>query len=89
MVSEKGSPFLPKGQVIMFSGGTPLSRLTLSTVKLIILKEDNLNCLDIFKTQPGPVVKNATLGHPAGNRTRDLANLVRCSESGSILSRIA
>ena len=23
-----------------------------------------------FKTQSGPVAKNATLGHPAGNRTR-------------------
>ena len=32
-----------------------------------------------FKTQPGPVAKNATLGHPAGNRTRDLTNLVQCS----------
>ena len=30
------------------------------------LKEENLEHLDIFKTQPGPVAKNATLGHPAG-----------------------
>ena len=40
-------------------------------------KEENLECQDISKTQPGPAAKNATLGHPAGNRTRDLANLVR------------
>ena len=29
-------------------------------------KEENLECLDIFKTQPGPVAKNATLGHQRG-----------------------
>ena len=43
------------------------------------MKEGNLECVNIVKTQPGPVAKNATLGLPAGNRTRDLANLVRCS----------
>ena len=32
-----------------------------------------------FKTQPEAVVKNATVGHPAGNRARDLANLARYS----------
>ena len=32
-----------------------------------------------FKTQPGALVKNATFGLSAGNRTRDSANLVRCS----------
>ena len=35
--------------------------------------------ITIFITQPALVAKNATLGHPAGNRTRDLASLVRCS----------
>ena len=45
-------------------------------VRLVILKEENLECLDIFKTQPGHVAKNATSGHQAGNRTHDLANLV-------------
>ena len=49
------------------------------TVKLIIPKEENLECLIYFKTQPGPVAKNATLELPAGNWTRDLANLVGCS----------
>ena len=34
-----------------------------------------------FKTQSGPVAKNAALGHPAGNRTRDLTSLVQCSAS--------
>ena len=32
-----------------------------------------------FKTQLGHVAKNATLGYPARNRNRDLANLVRYS----------
>ena len=41
--------------------------------------EENIECPDIFKSQPGPVAKNATLGHPAGNRTRDRANLMWCS----------
>ena len=53
------------------------------TVKLIILKEENLECLvktldPTLKTQPGTVAKYAALGNPAGNRTRDLANLVQC-----------
>ena len=43
------------------------------------LSRANLECLDIFKTQPGPVAKNAISDHPAGNRTCDLANLVRYS----------
>ena len=47
--------------------------------QLLILKEENLECLDIFKAQPWPAAKNATLGYPAGNGTCDLANLVRCS----------
>ena len=42
------------------------------TVKLIILKEENFKCPDIFNTQPGPVAKNATLGHPAGSQTHNL-----------------
>ena len=29
------------------------------------MKEENLECVDIIKTQPGPVAKNATLGLPA------------------------
>ena len=33
------------------------------------MKQENLDCLDIFKTLPGPVAKNATLGHPTGNAT--------------------
>ena len=33
----------------------------------------------IFKTQPGPVMKIATLGPPAADRTHDLVNLVQCS----------
>ena len=41
--------------------------------------EESFEFLDIFKTRPGPVVKNATLGLPAGSRIRDIANLVRCS----------
>ena len=49
------------------------------SVKFIILKEEKLECLDIFKTPPEPVAKNATLGHPAGNQTRHLANLAWCS----------
>ena len=40
------------------------------------MKEESLECLDILKTQPEPVANNATLGHPARNRTRDLANLL-------------
>ena len=32
-----------------------------------------------FKTRPGPVANNTTLDLAAGNRTHDLANLVRCS----------
>ena len=44
--------------------------IRLLTVKLIILERG--------ESRPGPVAKNATLGHPAGNRTRDLVNLVRC-----------
>lgn len=31
-------------------------------------------------TQPGPVVKNATLGHPAGNQTHNLTNLLLCCQ---------
>ena len=46
---------------------------------MFILNEKNLDCIDIFKTQPGSVAKNATLGHPAGSRTRDLKNLLQCS----------
>ena len=42
-----------------------------------------------YKTQPGPVAKNATLGHPAGNRTRDLANLVRYSANWATEARFA
>ena len=42
----------------------------------MIVKEDNLECLDIFKTQPGPVVKNETLGHPAWNYAYNLTNVV-------------
>ena len=39
------------------------------------MKEENLECLDIIflKTQPGPVAKNATSGHPAGNRWPNVA----------------
>ena len=49
-------------------------------VKSIFLLKENFECLlQFFKAQLGPVAKNATLGHPAGNRTRTLANLVRCS----------
>ena len=31
-----------------------------------------------IKSHPGPVTKDLTLNSPAGNRTRDPANLVQC-----------
>ena len=37
--------------------------------------EGNFECQDIFKTRPGLVVKNVTLGLPVGNQTRDFGNL--------------
>ena len=57
-------------------------------------RKEIFECLNYFETQPGPVAKNATLGHPAGNRTRDPANLVRYSANwtfvtGLISSRMA
>ena len=48
------------------------TRLTLKLTTLLMSGYD-------FKTQPGPVAKNATLGLQGGNRSRYLANLVRHS----------
>ena len=36
-----------------------------------------------FKSQPRPVAKNATLGHPTGNPTSNFANVVRYSANGA------
>ena len=72
----------------MFTGGRPYKFIKMKycgietqllTCKLISLMKENFECLNDFKTQPGPVAKSATFGYPAGNRTRDLANLVHCS----------
>ena len=35
----------------------------------------------IFKSQPGPVAKNVIVGLTAGDRFRELPNLVRCTAS--------
>ena len=47
-------------------------------VNFLFLMKKNFMCLNImiFKTQLGPVARNATLGHPAGYQTCDLTNLV-------------
>ena len=46
-----------------------------------LMNSEGGKCLDIFKTQLGPVAKNATLGHPAGNETRQTVaqSMAMCS----------
>ena len=51
------------------------------TVRLIIVKKENLEYLDILKPNRDLPQKMQLFGQPAGNRTRDFANLVRCSAS--------
>ena len=46
---------------------------------IFLMKRNFIECPNDFKTQREPFAGNATLGHPAGNRTCYLANIVRCS----------